>query len=567
MGCRDVLLEKIDIKGFRGIKQMSLKLEAGTTVLIGENNTGKSSILEAIRRCLASSTLGKDAFLEYDYHMADKNDRPADGDLIEIVLHFVLQPSETDAMGRMERALQTDGTRTSVILRVRSTYDDTTLGTATWEFLNLDGERLNMDHQYHQNTLRKLVLVFYLDALRDAAREFKPTAKFWRPFVRSLNIDAARRSELETALSALNKQVIDTHASFDAIRERLGKITEMIPLYNRDPVSIQAIPDKMFDVLSRAQVMLASATGADIPLGRHGEGTQSLAVVCLFGAFLSSKLAETYTEHAAPILAIEEPEAHLHPSAARAAADILRDMGGQKIITTHSGDVISGVPIESFRRLHRKDGVITVNQISEDIFDEEERRKIRYHVLATRGNLFFARCWLLVEGESDRMIFERCATAYGYDIVRHGVYCIEYSQSNLSTLLKLANCLGIGWLVVADGDSEGDKYVNYAREHLEGRDEGDSICRLAHGNLELFLCMEGYGHFYEDNIPSISRPKTSRDAVSPDYWTDILDRQPKRKSWKTHTAENIAEQIKTKKDVPASIQDILDRLASITEGL
>ena len=562
-----MLLERVDIKRFRGIRQVSLKLEAGTTVLIGENNTGKSSILEAIRQCLASSTLpGRDAFLEYDYHMADRNNRPADGDPIEIVLYFVLQPSETDAMGSMERALQTDGTRTSVILRVRSMYDDATPGTTTWEFLNLEGERLNIDHQYHRNVLRRLVLVFYLDALRDAAQEFKSTAKFWRPFVRSLNVDAGRRSELEAALNALNKQVIDVHTSFDAIRERLGKITAMIPLHNRDPVSIQAIPDKMFDVLSRAQVMLTSATGANIPLGRHGEGTQSLAVVCLFGAFLSSKLAETYTEHASSILAIEEPEAHLHPSAARAAADILRDMGGQKIITTHSGDVVSGVPIGSLRRLYRKDGVITVNQVSEDMFDDEERRKIRYHVLDARGNLFFARCWLLVEGESDRMIFERCAMAYGYDVMSHGVHCIEYSQSNLSTLLKLANQLGIEWLVVADGDSKGNEFVNYARKCLEGRDEGGCICRLPHGNLELFLCMEGYGSFYEDSIPSTSKPTLPLDVKSPDYWKSVLE-QLGQKSPKTRIAARIAEQIKSKKDVPSPICNILDRLVSITGGL
>ena len=560
-----MLLERIDIKKFRGIQQVSLKLDAGTTVLIGENNTGKSSILEAIRKCLASSTLqSRDTFLEYDYHMAGKDGRPADGDPIEIVLYFVLQPSETDVMGRMVGVLQTDGAKTSVILRVRSTYDATTLDAATWEFLNLDCERLRIDHQYHRNVLRKLILVFYLNALRDAAQEFKPTAKFWRPFVRSLKIDAARRSELENALNALNKQVVDAHASFDAISERLGKITEMIPLHNRDPVSIQAIPNKIFDVLSRAQVMLTSATGADIPLGRHGEGTQSLAVVCLFGAFLSSKLAETYTEHASPILAIEEPEAHLHPSAARAATDILRDMGGQKIITTHSGDVVSGVPIESLRRLHRKDGVIAVSQINEGMFDDEERRKIRCHVLTTRGNLFFARCWLLVEGESDRTIFERCAEAYGYDVVRHGVYCIEHSQSNLSTLLKLANQLGIEWLVVADGDSEGDEDVGYAREHLEGRDESGCIGRLPYANLEIMLCMEGYGRFYENNTPSTFKPELPRDAESPDYWKHILKHQ---RSQKTRTAARIAEHIKSKEDVPVTIRGMLDRLASITEGL
>ena len=147
VGRETLLLERIDIERFRGIRQLSLKLEARTTVLIGENNTGKSSILEAIRMCLASSTLpGRDVFLEYDYHMADKNGRPADGDPLEIVLYFALHPSETDAMGRMEQALQTDGTKTNVILRVHSAYDNTSPSTTTWEFLNLDGERLKIDH-------------------------------------------------------------------------------------------------------------------------------------------------------------------------------------------------------------------------------------------------------------------------------------------------------------------------------------------------------------------------------------------------------------------------------------
>ena len=71
--------------------------------------------------------------------------------------------------------------------------------------------------------------------------------------------------------------------------------------------------------------------------------------------------------------------------------------------------------------------------------------------------------------------------------------------------------------------------------------------------------------FYEDDIAS--RPKPSGDAESLDYWKDILDMQSNRQPWKTHTAEKITEQITSKKDVPAPIQNILDRLASITEGL
>ena len=561
-----MLMEKIEIKNFRGIKQLNLELEEGVTVLIGENNTGKSTILEAMQACLSGYRFpSREVFLEYDYHMTDTDDRPTESEPIEIVLHFVLHSNETDAMRRMEKTLQIDNERTTIALRVGSTYNGESSTEPTWEFLNRKGEELRINGQFHRNILRRLVPVFYLKALRDADREFKPNSKFWKPFVRSLNIDVKRRKELENELSAVNKQVIDMHTSFDAVKNNLKKIAEMIPPYNQDPVTIQAIPDRMFDVLSRAQIMLTSATGADIPLRRHGEGMQSLAVVCLFTAFLSSKLIETYEKYASPILAIEEPEAHLHPSAILAVIDILENMDGQKIVTTHSGDMIAGIPMESLRRLHRKDGAITVNQINKGAFNDEEMRKIKYHVSATRGNLLFARYWLLVEGETDRMIFERCSAACGYDIMRYGIYCVEYATSNLTTLLKFANQLGIEWSVVADGDGEGGKYAKYAQKCLEGRDESRYVYRLEYDNLELLLCMDKYGEYYERNVLSDSRLMTPRDITSKDYWRSVCQIQSSKA--KMRTAAIIADKIRIRNDVPKSIQRRIDQMVSIVEAL
>ena len=53
-----MLLEKIDIVNFKGIRNLSLRLDK-TTVLIGENNTGKTTVLEAIQICLGRSLKSK----------------------------------------------------------------------------------------------------------------------------------------------------------------------------------------------------------------------------------------------------------------------------------------------------------------------------------------------------------------------------------------------------------------------------------------------------------------------------------------------------------------------------
>ena len=65
----------------------------------------------------------------------------------------------------------------------------------------------------------------------------------------------------------------------------------------------------------------------------------------LFSAFLDS------WPSGAPIVALEEPEAHLHPSAVRALWGVVGDIAGQKLISTHSGDLLSEVDIHQVCRL------------------------------------------------------------------------------------------------------------------------------------------------------------------------------------------------------------------------
>ena len=75
-------LIRLDIENFRGIKALSVPLD-DTTVLIGENNSGKSSILDALRACLSRSLTRKtSSFSEYDYHLPTPGSQLADGQVV-----------------------------------------------------------------------------------------------------------------------------------------------------------------------------------------------------------------------------------------------------------------------------------------------------------------------------------------------------------------------------------------------------------------------------------------------------------------------------------------------------
>ena len=82
-------LTNIAIRNFRCIRELNLDLDE-TTVLIGENNTGKTAVLEAIRICMERLRgRGRGPFNEYDYHLAEEGMSPAEAAPIQIDLSFV----------------------------------------------------------------------------------------------------------------------------------------------------------------------------------------------------------------------------------------------------------------------------------------------------------------------------------------------------------------------------------------------------------------------------------------------------------------------------------------------
>ena len=326
-------LTTVKIRNFRCIKDLTVDLDE-TTVLIGENNSGKTAFLEAIRLCLERLRgRGRGPFDEYDYHLPDDESTPAGAAPIEIELSFV----ETEAEPWSDEVLQAVADlfardaedRRRVTFRTTSSFDpDTGEFVTDWDFLDADGNPLPAAKAPSQlNTLQRLAPPFYLSALRDASRHFAAKGRFWRTFLAESGLPEEARDDLQTALAQLNEQLITAHQPLLDVRTRLEDARKVIEFGANETVSIDALPTKLFSLLSRAQVSLASRSGARIPVEFQGEGTQSLAVLLLFGAFLRSRLSDLDPD-AAPITALEEPEAHLHPSAIRSLMGIVRRPAG-----------------------------------------------------------------------------------------------------------------------------------------------------------------------------------------------------------------------------------------------
>lgn len=569
-----MFLHRIHIKNFRGLRDVAVGFDE-LTVFIGSNNIGKTSILDAIQICLSRTIFRRaGAFANYDFHLVDNSAQPQSADPIDITLTF-LERNDGDWSIDLNQALSdviqftSEGKRT-IILSITSSYNsDVDDFPVDWKFLDPQGNPLPKGRNARNATeLQRLVPVFYLAALRDADQQFRAQSPFWGPFLRSLKVDTTEREEIEAMISALNDRVISSHAAFATVRERLQGTSQLVPLSAGDAVSIEAIPAKVFDILSRTQVLLSGKTGAKLPISSHGEGTQSLAVICLFQAFLEAKLLDSYSPDVAPILALEEPEAHLHPSAIRAVGSLLSNLGGQKIIATHSGDLVAAVPITSLRRLCRVNGDIKVHQVVEGSFTQEEIRKIDHHVRLSRGGLLFAPFWLLVEGETEVVLFQECARMLrsihypqGVDLFSKGVCCIDFQRSaGAVTLIKLADKLGIDWFLLADNDSGGQGFVTAATAQLNGRSPLDHISQLPSvGGIEIYLCSQGFEGIYEANVSDQKKVNVTAAKGTPLYWKQIIEAQSNKP--KPVVALDIVSKIEAAngRNMPVLFKDILEK--------
>jgi len=526
-------LTKVSIKNFRCFLDIEINLDS-TTVLIGENNSGKTSFLDAIRLCLSRAGTRRGGGLEdYDYHLSTSKAQPEKVDKLAIALDFGLDESESEDLVQTlgDVIVFDESSGRHVILRLSSWFDPALNDfNPDWDFLDAKGNPLGVKTKRLQllNTFLQLTPVFYLSALRDAAKEFQSRSSFWAPFLRNPGIPDEVRDRLQSEIDGLNKEVLEAHAPLQAVKTHLSKVQEIVSIGSGGRVDIEALPARILDLLNRAQVNVSASTGASLPLTRHGSGTQSLAVLFLFEAFFASMLTQQYDELSQPILALEEPESHLHPCAVRSLWVALGAIAGQKIIATHSGDLLARVPLTAIRRFCRINGKVQAYSVRLGMLTPEEEKRVDFHLQNDRGELLFARCWLLGEGESEYWVFKEAADILGYDLDRLGVRIVNTRYSGVEVLVKVANELGIGWCFVGDGDEQGMKDAAVCKKYLKEQDQTERICVLPQQNIEVILCASGFGHIYEAHISPQKKDRITATKGSPDYWVQVVSAQPNK---------------------------------------
>ena len=557
-------LTNLRIENFRGIDALALDF-GDTTVLIGENNCGKTTVLAAIQIALFElRSTRSNAFELYDFRLESPTSEPSSAK--PIVFTLTLDegtagswPNVTTRRLNAAKILQAhpQSGAGKVILRITATCDSAHEIKTDIAFLDLSGAALSFNDG-QLSALQAEVSCFYLSALRDAGKHFDPKGPFWRAFLKGSALSKDAKAEIDQKLQEVNQLIVASHKSFADVVTGLKSVQDVVPMGPGETVSVEAVPGRVFDMLSKAQVHLGTPAGARIPVVHHGEGTQSLAVLMLFKAFLQVRTG------GAPLLALEEPEAHLHPSAVRSLWKVVQSIPGQKIVSTHSGDILSEVPAHEVIRLARSGGSIVASRLTAGSLQPKHTRQFNFHIRQSRGELLFARCWILVEGESECVVLPAAATAAGVDLHRLGIRCVPYRQADISLYIAVARALGIQWCVFPDSDHpQGTRDQQTVRDAFGGTAPVDVLHTMPQADLEQFLCANGFGAIYAGFLTPQTRARVTAAPGDPAYWPQVTKAV---KDHKTAAANDVADELLQKTSpVPPLILTLLkaaERLAA-----
>ncbi|AJE92013.1 MULTISPECIES: ATP-dependent endonuclease [Klebsiella] len=497
-----MLLERVEIVGFRGINRLSLMLEQNN-VLIGENAWGKSSLLDALTLLLSP---------EFDLYHFVRDDfwfPPGDIQGREHHLHIILTFRETEPgrhRVRRFRPLQRcwvpcDDGYHRVFYRLEGELADDDSVMTLRSFIDGEGEALEVEDI--DDLARHLVRLMPVLRLRDA-RFMRRIHNGTVPHSPQIEITARQLDFLSRELVSHPQNLSDGQ-----IREGLSAMVQLLEHYFAEQSSAQTRHRLM---RRRSHDEQRSWRYLDIinrMIDKPGGRSHRVILLGLFSTLLQAKGTVRLDRDARPLLLIEDPETRLHPIMLSVAWHLLNLLPLQRVTTTNSGELLSLTPVEQVCRLVRESSRVSAWRLGPGGMNAEDSRRIAFHIRFNRASSLFARCWLLVEGETETWVINELARQCGHHFDAEGVKVIEFAQSGLKPLIKFARRMGIQWHVLVDGDEAGKKYAATVLGLLNNDREleRDHLTSLPAMDMEHFMYRQGFDDVYHrvaqipDNVP------------------------------------------------------------------
>lgn len=467
-----MFLKKMTLRNFRNLRAASLSFNRGMNTLIGENGSGKSNVLDALRLLLdgqlprfaeqlKESDFSRSLpdwrghwiivqlfFEELDttdglilfQHMC--GDLSADNKTGSFTFYF--RPKKP-VRQELYRLSQLPDQEELLAYRSKLTIQDYSAcyyGKDAADF-STDAHYIEVvglpDDNYYvdpseedsalvgnpvDRVLHREVTCTFIKALRDVVSDFR---KSDNPLL-NLLVAAGPLSDapaIVESIKELNQQVSRTEEICNLATDIGRTLDGAVGRTFAPAVAIQsALPEKIDQLLRRLQLKVSQG-----PTFQHLGDLSEVSLGAANLIYLSLKLLEydrnQSMDRAAHFLLIEEPEAHIHPHIQKTLFDNYQLKQTQVIVSTHSTHISAASRIKSVNVLSINGSEVDVFQPSNEL-DERECSRIQRYLDAVRTTLLFAKAVCLVEGDAELIIIPAVVKkVFGLSLEELGISLIK----------------------------------------------------------------------------------------------------------------------------------------------
>jgi len=488
-------ISRIVIKNFKNLKDLDLLLDNSINCVVGENNTGKSNFLYAIRLAIDANlpyycrSLSEDDFSEgIDISSASQimiglqlTDFYADDEETKIKEHALAQEWEIEKnLAQVCYRFRPNKSTRQKLLDKELKDGELSIEDYGWEVMvgpavGNDGnvkdlKDITWEDEFSSNIKFNRLIAYRIAFLHPIRNVEDDLRSQWKsPLHKLLKISDMtdeKKDELVQKIKRVNKEISseedikqiaqDINASFE---ETVGSIFKM-------ETSIGMVPPSFRDI-AKSLTILLSGDGLDASdVSRNGLDLNNVLYISMLLVFFNKQILKNDT--AGELMLIEEPEAHLHPQLQRVLFSRLKDRNCQIIVTSHSTHITSNAPLNKLLIFTRESNhfISVKNPGHEDRLRQPEKDDLERYLDATKSTLLFAKKVMLVEGMAEvfliRVLIKKIKDI---DIEEHGISVIPIHGVHFGSYLKLFGEKDIRkkCAVLTDGDlipsdaSEGKK--------------------------------------------------------------------------------------------------------------
>lgn len=539
-------LSKLQIKNFRSIKDLCIEFKKGLNVIIGENNSGKTSIIDALRISFGYGDVYRDAFItQHDFHIEKISIIDSVPD-IEFDLFFTADNETEYAFFNDLHTVDENGNQ-DLQLHFRFSYDEFA-PTRKIKYRIWGGA--NEGHTVAVEQLQEISHVF-LGALRDAENSLKPIRgnKVGQLYVNlKTDIDNTKDKENKNKLANKIRTAMHDDPEWKAlvdqgktkINEHLGYTT--ITGKEQD-IDISFLPFEFNKIVDSLKIQMpiypTTLLGGDnskqryFELHQNGLGYNNLIYIATVLGDLKQKREQE--AHLYASLLIEEPEAHLHPQLQNLFFDYLntlnKELGFQIFITSHSPTITAKANLDCIVVLQNQDNQIKGLALSNSGLSSVNKKYLHKYLDVTRSQFLFSNGVIFVEGISEALLLPIFADMLGteYNLSKNGIEIVNTGGVAFEHFGNLFNNddsnrnLSFRSAIITDDDRDKESEIISSRaKNAEKLSKHNQKTYLIEQTLEYALFIEDKNRQHLLGVFEKMHPKAHANLL--DYFIDGDDR-------------------------------------------